>query len=96
MQYTSVSILFDIFMTGMSPFNWDIRRTIFDPSAGVLSTSGVELLSQMQVESPIGVPEGGRLSLLASKSGLLGNETIDVGVVYFGPSGACSILVIDN
>jgi hypothetical protein len=95
-SYISVDLVSAPFHSGPLPNAWSLDFTAHDPGPGVGSTAGYELMSHLQVDTPVGIPQNARLAILASKANFDGNETIDVGVVYFGAPDACSIVIVDN
>jgi len=80
-------------MTGS--FTGLIGHSDFDPAPAVSNQDGFELLSSLQIGAPVGVANGGTLAFGVNKSAFDGNETIDVGVVYYGLPHAGSIAVLD-
>jgi len=100
---------FDVFALGgifgddfAPPFSWAIQHVDFDPEGGDSSTAGYELLSQLQVEKPVGVAHGGSLDIFGFRTstdlGPDSNDTISVGAVVEtaqGPENVCSIVIVD-
>jgi hypothetical protein len=100
---------FDVFSLGgifgddfTPPLSWAVQHVDFDPEAGDSSTAGYELLSQLQVEKPVGVAHGGSLDIFGFRTsadlGPDSNDTISVGAVMEtaqDPENVCSIVIVD-
>ena len=95
--YNDVVALGNIFgETFAPPFGWSIRHTDFDPPSGAPSTRGYELLSQLQVEKPVGIAVGGSLDILGVAAGE--GERIWVGAVLNtaqDSANICQIVIVD-
>ncbi len=100
---------FDVFVLGgifgddfAPPFSWAIQHVDFDPESGDSSIAGYELLSQLQVEKPLGVPHGGSLDIFGFRTsadlGPDSNDTISVAAAVEtaqDPENVCSIVIVD-
>ena len=99
-KYTRVVALSNIFGPEFEPpTSWRIGYVPFDPAPGGASTRGYELLSQLEVEKPVGIATGGSFDILGSRSGQNGDETISVAaVVETAPEAEniCKIVIVDN
>jgi hypothetical protein len=102
-QYFDVLGLSDIFGEGFTPpFSWAIRHVDFDPEGGGSSTAGYELLSQLQVEKPVGIADGGSFDIFGARTsadlGSDSNDTISVGAVVEtaqDPDNVCNVVIVD-
>jgi hypothetical protein len=100
---------FDVFALGRilgddfaPPLSWTIQHVDFDPEGGDASTAGYELLSQLEVEKPVGVAHGGSLDIfglrISSDLGPDSNDTLSVGAVVEtaqDSENACNIVIVD-
>ena len=79
----------------LGSFTGLIEHFDFDPAPALSNQDGFELLSNLQVDAPVGVADGATLVFGVNKNAFDGNETIDVGVVYYGLPHAGSITVLN-
>jgi hypothetical protein len=94
--YNNVRILANNGFTA-APFGWGVNHVDFDPTAGISSLGGYELLSQMQVRQPVGASGDGSIDFFGTvqASSDTSDDTIRVGsVIETANTATCSIVVI--
>ena len=94
-RYVEAVLLGPGFGFNQVPTSWKIKHTDLDPSASS-SQQGFELLSQMEIEIPIGVAANGIFSVLGDVTASTdeSNDTIDIGaVVTTSQDAQCSVII---
>lgn len=91
--YTEVTATGDFTGDGFSSV-WRIRHTAFGPARGPESLAPYELLSQLQVELPVGVPGGGFFEVGGIVEGFAPITLSAGAVVETAQAALCSIGVL--
>ena len=81
------------------PYGWNIDHVDFGPYSVSRRSTGNELLSQMAIEKPVGIAQGGSFDILGTRINGNGNETISIAAVVDtdeASASACKIVVVDG
>lgn len=97
--YNSVLALNNIFDSSFTPpTSWAIEHNDFTVVAQPES-AGYELLSQLEVDKPVGIADGGSFDILGTRDPNTGNTTITIGAVVEtaqDPENECEIVIVDH